>query len=55
MESVELTAENISKYDLLLLSTDHDDYKKYLDLMVENAKVILDTRNMFKDYKVFKA
>ncbi len=55
MESVELTAENISKYDLLLLSTDHDDYKEYLDLMVENAKVILDTRNMFKDYKVFKA
>ncbi len=55
MESVELTAENIAKYDLVLLSTNHDDYKALLDLIYENANVILDTRNMFADYEVFKA
>ena len=54
MNSVELTAENIAKYDLVLLSTDHDDYKEHLDLIHKNAKVILDTRNMFDGYKVFK-
>ncbi|MBU0475001.1 MAG: nucleotide sugar dehydrogenase [Bacteroidetes bacterium] len=54
MDSVELTAENIAKYDLVLLSTDHDDYKEHLDLIHKNAKVILDTRNMFDGYKVFK-
>ena len=55
MESVELTAENIASYDLILLSTNHDDYKEHLDLIHNNAKVILDTRNMFSEYKVFKA
>ncbi|MBU0473891.1 MAG: nucleotide sugar dehydrogenase [Bacteroidetes bacterium] len=54
MESVELTAENIAKYDLILLSTDHDDYKEHLNLIHKNAKAILDTRNMFQGYKVFK-
>lgn len=54
MTSVELTADNIAKYDLVLLSTDHDDYKEHLDLINDNAKIILDTRNMFNDYKVFK-
>jgi len=54
MESVELTAENVAKYDLILLSTDHDDYKEFLEMIYQNAKVILDTRNMFHGYKVFK-
>ncbi len=54
MQSVELTAENIAKYDLVLVSTDHDDYREYLDLINDNAKIILDTRNMFDGYKVFK-
>ena len=54
MKSVELTAENISKYDLILVSTDHDDYKESLDLIHKNAQAILDTRNMFDGYKVFK-
>lgn len=54
MKSVELTAENISKYDLVLVSTDHDDYREHLDLINNNAKIILDTRNMFDGYKVFK-
>ena len=54
MKSVELTAENIASYDLVLVSTDHDDYKEKLDLINDNAKVILDTRNLFEGYKVFK-
>ena len=55
MKSVELTAENIASYDLVLLSTDHDDYKEYLDLINDNAQAILDTRNMFGEYSVYKA
>jgi len=55
MKSVELTAENIASYDLVLLSTDHDDYKEYLNLINDNAQAILDTRNMFNEYKVYKA
>ena len=54
MKSVELTTENIAKYDLVLLSTDHDEYKEHLELIHKNAKIILDTRNMFEGYKVFK-
>lgn len=54
MDSVELTAENIAKYDLILLSTDHDDYKEHLGLIHTNAKTILDTRNLFAGCKVFK-
>jgi len=44
-ESVIINSENLSLYDLVLLSTDHDffDYK----LISENAKLIVDTRNAF--------
>jgi len=54
MSSVELTKENISHYDIVIVSTDHDDYKELLDLIHSSAKAILDTRNLFSDYKVFK-
>jgi UDP-N-acetyl-D-glucosamine dehydrogenase len=59
MESVELTEENIKKYDMLLLSTDHTDYD--YKFIAENARLIVDTRNAFerngviKSDKVFKA
>jgi UDP-N-acetyl-D-glucosamine dehydrogenase len=45
MESIELTADNIASYDLVVISTDHDDvdYK----LVYKNAQLILDTRNVF--------
>ena len=56
--SVELTSENIKGYDLIVLSTDHDnfDYK----LIAGNAQLIVDTRNAFerngiKGENVFKA
>ncbi|HED38324.1 MAG TPA: nucleotide sugar dehydrogenase, partial [Ignavibacteria bacterium] len=54
MRSVELTAENIVKYDLVLLSTDHDYYKENSELIIKNSKLVVDTRNLFQDYKVFK-
>lgn len=46
MSSVDLTEKNIKKYDLILLSTDHDDYDR--DFIYKHADLILDTRNAFK-------
>jgi len=46
MKSVELTVENLQKYDLVILSTDHTDYDyKFIS---DNSKLILDTRNAFE-------
>lgn len=55
-KSVPLNKKNIAKYDLVLLSTDHTyyDYK----LIFNSAKIIVDSRNAFKDFKgkkLFKA
>ena len=45
MNSVALTEKTLGKYDLVILSTDHDDYDyKFIS---KNAKLILDTRNAF--------
>lgn len=46
MESVDLTAENLQSYDLVLLSTDHSDYD--YQFIADNSKLILDTRNAFE-------
>jgi UDP-N-acetyl-D-glucosamine dehydrogenase len=46
MESVELTAENLNEFDVVVLSTDHDAYD--YDFIFENSKLIIDTRNAFK-------
>jgi UDP-N-acetyl-D-glucosamine dehydrogenase len=45
MHSVDLTEENIKKYDVLVVSTDHSnfDYK----FIAEKAKLIVDSRNAF--------
>ena len=60
MTSVELTGKNLQRYDLILLSTDHTFYKENSKLIIQNSKLILDTRNAFgeieiKDGKIFKA
>ncbi len=55
-KSVKLTKENLKKYDLVLLSTDHSYYDH--KLILESASLIVDTRNAFKDYKskkIYKA
>lgn len=43
-KSVELTAERVTAYDAVLISTDHDDVD--WALIVENARLIVDTRNV---------
>ncbi len=55
-KSVPLTKKNISKYDLVLLSTDHSYYD--YELIFNSARIIVDTRNAFKKFKgkkLFKA
>jgi UDP-N-acetyl-D-glucosamine dehydrogenase len=54
LKSVELSAENIKSFDLVLLATDHDDFD--YDLLLNESSLIVDTRNKFrKTSKVFQA
>ncbi len=58
MYSTDISPEEIQKYDLILVSTDHDEVD--YDMVARNAKAILDTRNVFhrkgiKSDKIFKA
>jgi UDP-N-acetyl-D-glucosamine dehydrogenase len=58
MNSVELTEENIKKYDVVLLSTDHDDFD--YKFIAKHAQLIVDTRNAFgkrglKTENIYKA
>lgn len=46
MKSVTIDKKTLSKYDLILLSTDHSDYD--YKFIAENSKLILDTRNAFE-------
>lgn len=46
LESVTLSPESISKFDAILLITDHD--KVDYNLIKENAKLIIDTRGYFR-------
>lgn len=50
MNSVELTKENLTKYDLILLSTDHDDYD--YEFIIQNSKLVIDTRNAFTKHGI---
>lgn len=43
MKSVKLTPARIAKYDVVLIATDHSDYD--YDFIVENAQMVVDTRN----------
>ncbi len=52
MNSVELTKENISKYDLVILSTDHEAFD--YEMIAANAKIIVDTRNAFAKRQLLK-
>lgn len=55
MNSITLTSSNLASYDLVLLSTDHDYYKENSELIIQNSELIVDTRNLFQNHKVFKA
>ena len=46
LTSVKLTAENIKSFDLLLISTNHDEFD--YDLIENHSKLLVDTRGIFK-------
>ncbi len=55
-KSVKITKTNLAKYDLVLLSTDHSYYD--YGFILQNSKLIVDTRNAFGKYKskkIYKA
>lgn len=45
--SVDITEENLAKYNCVVLVTDHDDFD--IDFIVRHANCIIDTRNMTRD------
>jgi UDP-N-acetyl-D-glucosamine dehydrogenase len=49
MTSKKLTAKRLAEYDAVLISTDHDDYD--WQWIVDNAQVVIDTRNATKGVK----
>ena len=51
-KSVDLTPENLQKFDAILVSTDHSDYD--WDTIVEHSKIVVDTRNATKDVKKYR-
>jgi UDP-N-acetyl-D-glucosamine dehydrogenase len=57
MKSIKFTKGNVSKYDAVVVSTDHTCYD--YGWLHKNAKLIIDTRNAVKagltDRKVVKA
>ena len=48
-KSIKLTPETISSYDLVLIVTDHSDVD--YQLLVDSARIIVDTRNVLKDFR----
>jgi len=54
LNSIKLTSENIKSFDLILLSTDHENFD--YELIKQEAKLIVDTRNRFtKQNNIFPA
>ena len=53
--SIKLNSKNISKYDLVVISTDHDNIN--YDKVLKNSKLILDVRGKYltKNKKIIKA
>ena len=50
LESVELTAELLSSFDVVLLATNHDEFD--YNLIRENSQIVIDTRGHYrKDFK----
>jgi len=58
LNSVDISSESIKEYDLVVVSTDHSDFD--YRIIAENAKLIIDTRNVFEknnivNERIFKA
>ena len=50
LSSVDVTVENIKKYDCVVVGTDHVDFD--YKMIGENAKLIIDTRGMYRDKQI---
>jgi UDP-N-acetyl-D-glucosamine dehydrogenase len=50
MQSIPLTESNLASYDLVLLSTDHDNFD--YQLIAKHSKLIVDTRNAFERHGI---
>ena len=48
LQSVEITKESLQNADLVLILTNHSEYKA--DFIAQNSKLIFDARNLLKDY-----
>jgi len=49
MKSVDLTPQNLARYDCVLIATDHTKYD--YDAIVKNSKLVVDTRNATRNVK----
>jgi UDP-N-acetyl-D-glucosamine dehydrogenase len=49
--SIPLTAENLEKYDCVVVATDHSAYDP--EFIVHNAQLVVDTRNLIKNYRQY--
>jgi len=47
IKSVSLSAKTLGKYDCVIIATDHSEYNP--QFIVDNAALIIDTRNLIKD------
>jgi UDP-N-acetyl-D-glucosamine dehydrogenase len=47
MSSIDLSAEKLANYDLVILTTDHDEFD--YDFIKKEAKLIIDTRGRFNN------
>ncbi len=52
LDSIELSAENLSKADVVVITTNHSAYDA--DFIVEHVKAVVDTRNLTKDVKAHR-
>jgi UDP-N-acetyl-D-glucosamine dehydrogenase len=49
--SIALTAENLSKYDCVVITTDHSAYDP--DFIAQHSQLVVDTRNLVKNWHVY--
>jgi UDP-N-acetyl-D-glucosamine dehydrogenase len=47
LESIKLSKQNIQSYDCIVVATNHDDFD--YPMILENAKLIVDTRGMYRE------
>lgn len=51
-KSVSLTKSNLQKYDCVVIATDHSEYDG--DFIARNSKLVVDTRNLIKNFEKYK-